>query len=211
MVDGPAPSLGARVVPIVIDGSGSEYATSNSDWHSFDSFLDAEVPAAAASGDEIEQLRLQAAAAGKAAAFSAAASRDEIEQLRLQAAAAARSYREARDDAAVEAIYQAAMESNSTSGVESSEEPPNPFTSTPLTDSGLNARLDSRFAPASTSRSVVAVAASTSTGTVTSNVAPPADAQGGSTADGASADLRLILKSVLDIQKAIERMAARGI
>jgi hypothetical protein len=138
-------------VPIVIDGSGSEYATSDSDWHSFDSFLDAEVPAAAASGDEIEQLRLQAAAAGKAAAFSAAASRDEIEQLRLQAAAAARSYREARAAAARrEAINQAA-------------------------------------------------------------VAPPADAHGGLTADGVRADLRLILKSVLDIQKAIERMAARGI
>ena len=106
---------------------------------------------------------------------------------------------------------QAAFESNSTSVVETSEEPPNPFTSTPVIDPELNARLESRFASASTSRSVVAVAASTSTGTVTSNVAPPADAQGGSTADGASADLRLILKSVLDIQKAIERMAARGI
>ena len=182
MVAGPAPSLGAPSVPIVIDGSESEHNSSDSD-----------LP-------------------GTTAAFpAAAASRDEIEQLRLQAAAAARSYREARDDAAVEAIYQAAMESNSTSGVESSEEPPNPFTSTPLTDSGLNARLDSRFAPASTSRSVVAVAASTSTGTVTSNVAPPADAHGGLTADGVRADLRLILKSVLDIQKAIERMAARGI
>jgi hypothetical protein len=126
-------------VPIVIDGSGSEHATSDSDWHSLDSFLDAEVPAAAA------------------------ASGDEIEQLRLQAAAAARSYREARAAAATEAIYQAA-------------------------------------------------------------VAPPADAQGGSTGDNARADLRLIrqeanhaatlrliLKIVLDIQKAIERMAARGI
>ena len=119
MVAGPAPSLGA---PIVIDGSESEHNSSDSD-----------LP-------------------GTTAAFpAAAASRDEIEQLRLQAAAAARAYREARHAAARrETINQAA-------------------------------------------------------------VAPPADAHGDLTADGVRADLRLILKSVLDIQKAIERMAARGI
>jgi hypothetical protein len=122
LVAGPSPSLGAPSVPIVIDGSESEHNSSDSD-----------LP-------------------GTTATFpAAAASRDEIEQLRLQAAAAARSYREACDAAARrEAIYQAA-------------------------------------------------------------VAPPADAHGDFTADGVRADLRLILKSVLDIQKAIERMAARGI
>ena len=83
----------------------------------------------------------------------------------LQEMAKARAARSQARHAAL-----AALESNSTSAVESSEEPPNPFTSTPVNDPELNARLNSRFASASTSRSVVAVAASTSTGPVTSNV-----------------------------------------
>ena len=104
--------MGAPSVPIVIDGSESEHNSSDSD-----------LP-------------------GTTATFpAAAASRDEIEQLRLQAAAAARSYREARAAAAREAINQAPL-------------------------------------------------------------APPADAHGGLTADGVRADLRLILKSVLDIPRA---------
>ena len=70
LVVGPAPSLGAPSVPIVIDGSGSEHATSDSDSLDSSLFLNepgtaAEVPAAAASGDEIEQLRRQAAAAAR--------------------------------------------------------------------------------------------------------------------------------------------------
>ena len=43
------------------------------------------------------------------AAFPAAVSRDEIEQLRVQAAAAVRSYSEARAAAEKEAIYQAGI------------------------------------------------------------------------------------------------------
>ena len=77
------------------------------------------------------------------AAFPAAASRDEIEQLRVQAAAAVRSYSEARAAAATEVIYQEAQR---------------------------KAINETRFAALMEAFLRAAVA-------------PPADAQGGSTAD----------------------------
>ena len=86
------------------------------------------------------------------AAFPAAASRDEIEQLRVQAAAAVRSYREARAAAATEAIYQEARRKA-------------------INETRFAARMEAFLRAA---------------------VAPPTDAQGGSTADDARADLRLI-------------------
>jgi len=76
-------------------------------------------------------------------AFPAAASRDEIEQLRVQAAAAVRSYREARAAAATEAIYQEARRKA-------------------INETRFAARMEAFLRAA---------------------VAPPADAQGGSTAD----------------------------
>ena len=86
------------------------------------------------------------------AAFPAAASRDEIEQLRVQAAAAVRSYREARAAAATEAIYQEARRKA-------------------INETRFAARMEAFLRAA---------------------VAPPTNAQGGSTADDARADLRLI-------------------
>ena len=86
------------------------------------------------------------------AAFPAAASRDEIEQLRVQAAAAVRSYSEARAAAATEAIYQEARRKA-------------------INETRFAARMEAFLRAA---------------------VAPPTNAQGGSTADDARADLRLI-------------------
>ena len=91
------------------------------------------------------------------AAFPAAASGDEIEQLRVQAAAAVRSYREARATAATEAIYQAARRKA-------------------INQARFAARMEAFLRAA---------------------VAPPANAQGGSTADdvtetGSADDVALV-------------------
>ena len=120
LVVGPAPSLGAPSVPIVIDGSGSEHATSDSDSLDSSLFLNepgtaAEVPAAAASGDEIEQLRRQAAAAAHSYRVARAAElRRSYREARAAAPApslgAPSAPREGgRAAAATEAIYQAGI------------------------------------------------------------------------------------------------------
>ena len=205
LVVGPAPSLGAPSVPIVIDGSGSEHATSDSDSLDSSLFLNepgtaAEVPAAAASGDEIEQLRRQAAAAAHSYRVARAAElRRSYREARAAAPApslgAPSAPREGgRAAAATEAIYQAgiappadAQVGSTADNAESRDEVEPLRLHEAAAIRACRARCEARREAINQAR-----AAARREAFLQAAVAPPADAQGGSTADDARADLRLI-------------------
>ena len=156
------------------------------------------------------------------AAFPAAASRDEIEQLRVQAAAAVRSYREARAAAATKAIYQAARRKPEPETIyQAIAQGGSTADDVAETGSADDVALVAGPTPSLGAPSVPIVetaaigacretrAAARRKAINQAAVAPSADAHSGLTADCPSADLSLIFKSAL--QKSLKRMAARGI